>query len=116
MEAIMLNEGIVINDSATLVKTEMLRQVWKLRRTTPDELERAVFEALTGGKREDIDWDVEDNKAGYFQWTKTFDSLIGELVDDGYLLVQEEDDGNVLVSTDKEPDIEVSQMVYPPAP
>jgi hypothetical protein len=112
-EAIMLNEGIVINDSAVLVKSELLRQLWRLKRTTPNGLERAVFEALTGGKREDIDWSVEDNKAGYFTWIKTFDVLIGELVEDGYLTVEREDEGRVLVATAKEPDLGISQVAHP---
>jgi hypothetical protein len=109
----MLNEGIVTGDSKALVKSEMIRQLHKQQRTTPDALERAVFEALTGGRREDVDWEVEDNKAGYFLWTKTFDGLISELQEDGYLVVEKEGDGSVLVPTDKEPDIDVSQMNYP---
>lgn len=109
----MLNEGVVSGDSRALVKSVMVRQLHKLQRTTPDALERAVFEALTGGSREDIDWDVQDNQAGYFLWTKTFDGLITELEEDGYLAVEEEKEGSVLVPTDKEPDIDLSQVNHP---
>ncbi len=72
-----------------------------------------MFTALTGGKREDIDWEVEDNKAGYFLWTKTFDSLITELEEDDYLVIEQEGEGSVLVATENEPDISVSQLAYP---
>lgn len=109
----MLNEGIVTNNSKTSIKSEMVRQLWTLQRTTPDELERAVFETITGGKREDIDWEVEDNKAGYFLWTKTFDGLISELEEDGYLSVEKEGEGSVLVAAEKDPDTDISQFVYP---
>jgi hypothetical protein len=109
----MLNEGVLTNDSKILLKSETVRQLRRLAHTTPDELERAVFEALTGGKREEIDWDVEDNRAGYFLWTKTFDSLITELIDDGYILVKEEGEGNVLVAAETDPNLDVSQLVYP---
>jgi hypothetical protein len=109
----MLNEGIVTSDSKTLVKSTMLRKLWKRQRTTPDELERAVFEELTGGSREDIDWDVEDNKAGYFLWAKSFDGLITELVEDGYIQIVEEDGNSVLVAAEIDPTIDVSQMVQP---
>jgi hypothetical protein len=109
----MLNEGIVTSDSKALVKSEMVRQLHELKKATPDELERAVFTAITGGSREDIDWEVEDNKAGYFLWTKTFDGLITELEDDGYLVVEKEGDGSILAATEKQPDMEVSQMNYP---
>ena len=110
----MLNEGILLNDSATLMKTEMVRELWRLRETTPDELERAVFERRTGSTREDIDWDVEDNKAGYFLWTKTFDGLLTELVEDGYLTVEKTDEGgSLLKAAEVDPALDMSQFVYP---
>ena len=39
----MLNEGIIVNDAASLVKSAMIDQIRLLGRATPDELERAVF-------------------------------------------------------------------------
>ena len=109
----MLNEGIVVNSDRTLIKSEMIRRLQELGRTTPDGLERAVFESLTGGRREDIDWDVEDNKAGYYLWTKTFDGLVTELIEDGYLLVEDAPEGKQLVAPEPEPGLDVSQLVYP---
>ena len=108
----MLNEGLITNDTATLVKSEMVRQIRGLGPTTPDALERAVFEALTGQRREDVDWDVEDNQAGYYSWMKSFDQLIAELVEDGYIR-DEQKQG--LVPTEAEPDIEYSHLAYPRA-
>jgi hypothetical protein len=113
MEQDMLNEGIVTNTSRSLVKSEMIRQLQKQGHTTPDLLERAVFEALTGGRREDIDWGLEDNKAGYFLWTRTFDELITELEEDGYLEITGEGNEHEIVSTQVDPPLDISQLVYP---
>ena len=86
--------------------------------TTPDDLERAVFTALTGHEREDVDWDIEGNQAGYFSWVKSFDQLIGELVEDDYIGIEEGDgtDRQTLVPTEALPDIEYSHLAYPPRP
>jgi hypothetical protein len=114
-EAVMLNEGIVFNDTRTVMKSEMVRQLGRLGTTTPEELERAVFESLTGGRRTDIDWDVEDNKAGYFLWVKAFDGLITELAEDGYLRIEDRGDGaHSLVLAETDQGLDVSQFVYPP--
>ncbi|NQT40561.1 MAG: hypothetical protein HQ581_23920 [Planctomycetes bacterium] len=107
----MLNEGIIVNNSAALVKSEMVKQIRRLGPTTPDQFERTVFRALTGHDRDEVDWDIEDNQAGYYTWLKSFDELISELVEDGYIRI--EDEG--LVPTDAEPHGEYSQLVYPRA-
>jgi hypothetical protein len=110
----MVNEGVISSDSKVLVKSEMLRQIWKLQRTTPDEWEQAVFAALTGGTRKDVDWDFEDNQAGYYTWVKAFDALIEELVDDGYVKVVEgADKTRTLVATEVDPEMDVSRITYP---
>ena len=109
----MLNEGLIVNDTTALVKSEIVNQIRRLGPTTPEDLERAVFRALTGHDRDEIDWDVEDNKAGYYTWMKSFDQLVGELVEDGYIRV-EEDQG--LVPTDALPHVEYSHLVYPKGP
>jgi hypothetical protein len=112
----MLNEGIVLDDAKTLMKSEMIHQIRKLGETDPETWERAVFEAITGQKREDVDWAVEDNHAGYYLWVKTFDQLIGELIDDGYVRDQAtEGDRRILAPRDDEPDLDVSRLVYPSA-
>jgi hypothetical protein len=107
----MLNEGLIVNDTAALVKSEIVNQIRRLGPTTPDGLERAVFKALTGHDREEVDWEVEDNQAGYYTWLKSFDQLVNELVQDGYILVDEE---KGLVPTEGEPHGEYSHLVYPP--
>ena len=56
----MLNEGLIVNDTAALVRSEIVNQIRRLGPTTPDELERAVFKALTGHDREEVDWDQLD--------------------------------------------------------
>jgi hypothetical protein len=110
----MLNEGIISNDTKTLVKSAMVKQLLRLKMTTPDEWERATFESLTGHKREDVDWEFEDNQAGYYLWVKSFDSLIDELVHDGYASVEEtEGQKRVIKSNETDPNIEYSFMAYP---
>ena len=113
----MLNEGIIVNDTAALVKSEMVKQIRRLGPTTPDLLERAVFQSLTGHDRDEVDWEIEDNQAGYYTWLQSFDQLVGELVEDGYILVEKAADGEsrTLVPAEAEPHGEYSHLVYPPA-
>ena len=109
----MLNEGLIVNNTMVLVKSEIVNQIRRLGPTTPDELERAVFKSLVGHDREAVDWDDEGNQAGYYTWVKSFDQLVHELIEDGYILAQEP---GSLVPTEAEPLSEYSHLVYPPAP
>ena len=95
------------------MKSEMLKQLNLLNETTPDEWERAVFESLTGHRREDVDWDVPDNSAGYYTWIRSFDQLITELEEEGYVQVSDLG-GNrkALKKTDWDPAIDYSQIAY----
>ena len=79
----MLNEGLIVNDTTSMVKSEIVNQSRRLGPATPDQLEAAVFRALVGHSRDEVDWDIEDNKAGYYTWVKSFDRLIHELIEDG---------------------------------
>jgi hypothetical protein len=108
----MLNEGIVASDTTTAMKSEMVRQINRLRRATPDAWERAVFEAITGHTREDVDWEVEDNQAGYRTWIKAFDELVGELIDDGYVRAERDGTEKVLVAQDVDPSVGWSELAY----
>jgi len=110
----MLNEGIITSDARSLVKSEMLKQLWSLKKTTPDLWERATFTAMTGHEREEIDWEFEDNQAGYYTWVKAFDNLIDELIDDGFVMVDERSDGErTLIATQADPMVDLSRMSYP---
>jgi hypothetical protein len=110
----MLNEGIITNDARSLVKSEMIRQLRMLGETTPEIWERRVFRALTGHSRRDVDWEFEDNQAGYYTWIKSFDGLIDELVEDGYAkVVENEDRTRTMVAVETDPAIEYSYMAYP---
>lgn len=109
----MINEGVIVSDSKSLVKSEMLRQLWKLGPTTPETWERNVFQALTGASRDDVDWSVEDNQAGYFLWIKGFDGLVQELVEDGYVREETHSGGKVLTPVDSDPPLDVSLLAYP---
>ena len=114
----MLNEGLIVNDTAALLKSAIVDRIRDLGATTPEELERAAFKALTGHDRDDIDWDVEGNQAGYYTWVKSFDQMISELVEDGYILIEEStDEGErTIVPTVPLPDIEYSHVAYPQSP
>ena len=110
----MLNEGLVSNSAKKLVKSEMIRQVRRLRQTTPEAWERKVFESLTGRSREDVDWELEDNQEGYYTWVKSFDALIEELIDDGFVRVERNDDGSrTLHAVAVDPPLDFSHLVYP---
>jgi hypothetical protein len=113
----MVNEGIVVNDTRSLLKSAILKQVWRLGPTSSDALERAVFRTLTGGEREDVDWDVEDNQAGYFLWIKGFDLMLAELEEEGYLRAEKSEDGRFarLLPVEALPALDVPHLVYPPA-
>ena len=108
----MINEGLIINDTAALLKSEMVKQIRRLRSATPDELERAVFAAIVAHEREDVDWEIEGNQAGYYTWMRSFDQFITELIEDGYIRVEEE---RGLVATEADPSIEYSHLAYPSA-
>jgi hypothetical protein len=106
----MVNEGVVVEDAAAAVKSEIIKQIRRSGPTTPDELERAVFNALVGHEREEVDWDIEDNQAGYFTWLKSFDQLVGELVEDNYIRVEQSvGTRQALVPTEELPDSGYSQ-------
>jgi hypothetical protein len=108
----MLNEGMIANSAAALVKSEMVKQIRELGPCSPDEFERAVFKALTGRNREEVDWDLDDNQAGFYTWLKSFDQLIDELVEDGFMRVKET---RILMPTEADPQIEFSHLAYPKA-
>jgi hypothetical protein len=107
----MLNEGLIVNDTASLVKSAIVDHIRRLGPTTAENLERSVFEALVGRDRDDVDWAIEDNQAGYYAWVKSFDGLVAELIEDGYIVTEE---GGTLSPTDADPHSEYSHLVYPP--
>jgi hypothetical protein len=111
----MPNEGIIIDTSRTLMKSEMIHAIHELGAATPDEWERSVFKRLTGHEREEVDWDFEDNQAGYYLWLKSFDQLVEELVDDGYVKAEEAVDGSRgrMVSLEADPAPAYDRLVYP---
>ncbi len=108
-----LNEGLLVSDSKIRVKSEVLNQIRRLGPTKPEELERAVFKSLVGHDRDQIDWSMPDNQAGYYTWIKSFDALITELIEDNAIVAQED---GTLVPTEAEPRSDYSHLVYPPRP
>lgn len=116
-EVEVLNEGIVRPDVRQLMKTEMIRELHELGSATPLDWQHAVFKRCTGEDFSELDWEFEDNQAGAFLWTKSFDQLVEELVADGF--VREAEDGEtgraVMVPVEVDPDIDWSKFVYPPS-
>ena len=55
----------VVEETSASLKAQMLRQLRLLGEATSDGWERAVFQTLTGGTREDVDWNCQENYAGY---------------------------------------------------
>lgn len=111
----MENEGTLVSTSWTLMKDEMIRAIRELGSATPEDWERAVFKRLTGHERDDVDFEVDDNQAGYFLWLKTFDRLVGELVDDGYVAAEGEGDRGAkrIVALEVDPELDLNRLVYP---
>ena len=109
----MLNEGLFATDTSAALRSEMIRQLQKLGAATPDQWERAVFERLTGHRREDVDWDVEGNQAGYVTWVKTFEQHVGELIADGFVREVEREGEARLEARETDPAIEWSMLVSP---
>lgn len=110
----MINEGIIASDTKAVMKSEMIKQLRTLGPTDPDTWERAVFKSMVGHEREDVDWKFEDNQAGYFTWIKSFDQLIGELLEDGYVRIEQAAGSRYryLVPTDSDGSIGYSQLIY----
>jgi hypothetical protein len=92
----MRNENIANPGTNAMVKITMMRVLRKLGPTTPKIWEQAVFRALTGHAHDEVDWDFEDNQAGYYLWIKTFDGLVEELVEDGHVRFVEQESGRAL--------------------
>ncbi|MHC4472241.1 MAG: hypothetical protein ACYS99_14925 [Planctomycetota bacterium] len=109
----MINEGAVTGSGTGDLRSVMVRQLERLGTATPDEWERAVFRTLNGHAREDVDWDVEDNQAGYYTWVKSFDGFIKELVEDGFVDFGERDGKPVCLPAEADPPIGWSQAAYP---
>ncbi len=86
----------VVEETSASLKAQMLRQLRLLGEASSDGWERAVFQALTGGTREDVDWDHQDNYAGYALWLQTFGLLVAELITEG-TVHREARDGNYLM-------------------
>jgi hypothetical protein len=112
LEVLMLNESTIVDTPRITIKSEMIRQLERLKKTTPEAWERATFKALLGYTREDIDWSLEDNQAGYYSWIRTFDRLLSELIEDGYVRVEDTGIGDerVLVAVPPEPGPQIPAM------
>lgn len=110
----MLTEGIVVNDTRALMKSKIYDKLLELGEADASTWERAVFQSFTGHDREDVDWRIEDNHAGYYSWVKAFDQMVEELIEDGY--VRDEVNGTgrrTFTAVEVEPRIGYSYAVYP---
>jgi len=108
----MLNEGIIVNDTKALIKSTMVRTINNQGRMTPERWQESVFEAVTGEKVSEIDWSVEGNMDVYYHWTRSFDELIGELVDDGYVRAEMKGGQRTIVPLETDDPVDYSQLVH----
>jgi hypothetical protein len=108
----MLSEGIITDDAKSLLKSEMLKQLWLTKQTTPEAWERNVFKTITGLYPEEMDFDLEDNHAGYYTWIRAFDRLISELIDDGYVSEKILEGKKLLVMNEPESESELGPAVH----
>jgi hypothetical protein len=90
----MLYEGRINHAIRRAATADLMRQLRQLGVTTTDTWERAVFSALNGRVREDLDLDVEENRAEYGAWIRSFDRLTTELVADDRVRVTSMEQGN----------------------
>lgn len=74
-------------DTMAAMRTTMMNELQRVGEGTADAWERLVFENLTGHSREDVDWDFDDNHAGYHTWIRSFDRFAQELVAEGFVSV-----------------------------
>lgn len=89
----MRNEDAVTRETNAAVKSTMMQVIRKIGPSDAGTWEQAVFRGLTGHAHEEVDWDFEDNHAGYYLWIRTFEGLIAELLEDGHVRVIEHGDG-----------------------
>jgi len=111
----MLNEGTITNNLETEIRSVIIRQIRALGPTTSDRLEAAVFKAITGHARDEVDWDVEDNQAGYYLWLKTFDNYVEQLIEDGFIRIEgdERSRAKTLVPAETDPPMGCAQNSPP---
>lgn len=81
----MLNEGPVTDTKRHRIKSAMMRELERLREADARTWERATFRAITGESVDDIDWNTQENVAGYRLWMGTFEQIAAELEADGYV-------------------------------
>ena len=99
----MINEGRIVEDRKARVRSVMVQEIQRLGPTTPNEWQHQTYHVLTGIDPDKLDLsDVETEKT-YFTWVRTFDTLIDELIDDGYVTLREHNGEWLLVPTEEEP-------------
>lgn len=115
LEGDMLHEGIIVNDAKKLMKSEMIRQIRRLKSINPEVWSKATFEGITKMSLDDVDWSFQDNHAGFYTWIRSFDMLVSELIEDGYVKRSEDEvTGHpIMESTHADPPIDHSYQAYP---
>jgi hypothetical protein len=98
----MINEGRIVEDRKARVRSVMVQEIRRLGPTTANEWQEKTYQALTGIAPENLDLSDEETGKVYFTWVRTFDGLVDELIDDGYVTLQEREGEWVLVPTAEE--------------
>jgi hypothetical protein len=79
-----------------VLKSEMVHQLRLMGEATAAAWEQTVFKALTGRRREDLDWSYAENVSGYELWIATFTQLVAELIRDGSVVREVRDGRGIL--------------------
>lgn len=85
MTSTMPNEGSLTGSNKSRLKSAMMQQIERLKETDARTWEHTVFQAITGESVGDIDWEIEENVAGYRLWMGSFEQIARELEIDGYV-------------------------------
>ena len=87
----------IFEETPASLRAQMLHELRLLGEATAPTWERAVFRALTGRQRDDLDWDHGENYLGYIAWLRAFAHSVAELVTEGAVVVEERDGETILV-------------------
>ena len=110
---IMWNPDASVLETENAMRAAMVTQLQRLGEATADAWERAVFESVTGQTREDVDWTFPDNQAGYYMWIKSFDRMARALVEGGYVVTREDEDGLLFTPVSEAPPLDWAHGVEP---
>ena len=86
-------EGRISHAIRKATTADLMRQLGQLGAASADAWERAVFTALNGRLREDLDLELDENRTEYGVWIRSFDRLKAQLLANEQVRVTSTDEG-----------------------